>query len=66
MNRFSWDLRYPNARDFPGLILWSGSTRGPIAPVTLGRLPGRPDRVWRAIQAKPIASTKSGSTPSSQ
>ena len=32
MNRFSWDLRYPNARDFPGLILWSGSTRGPIAP----------------------------------
>ena len=32
MNRFSWDLRYPNARDFPGLILWAGSTRGPIAP----------------------------------
>ena len=32
MNRFAWDLRYPNARDFPGLILWSGSTRGPIAP----------------------------------
>ena len=32
MNRFSWDLRYPNARDFPGLILWAGSTRGPVAP----------------------------------
>ncbi len=32
MNRFSWDLRYPNARDFPGLIMWAGSTRGPIAP----------------------------------
>jgi photosystem II stability/assembly factor-like uncharacterized protein len=32
MNRFSWDLRYPNARDFPGLIMWSGSTRGPVAP----------------------------------
>jgi photosystem II stability/assembly factor-like uncharacterized protein len=32
MNRFSWDLRYPNARDFPGLIMWAGSTRGPVAP----------------------------------
>jgi hypothetical protein len=32
MNRFTWDMRYPNAREFPGLILWSGSTRGPQAP----------------------------------
>jgi photosystem II stability/assembly factor-like uncharacterized protein len=32
MNRFSWDMRYPGARDFPGLIMWGGSTRGPQAP----------------------------------
>jgi len=32
MNRFTWDMRYPNARDFPGLIMWAGSTRGPEAP----------------------------------
>ena len=32
MNRFNWDMRYPNARDFPGMILWSASTRGPMAP----------------------------------
>ncbi|HET7219512.1 MAG TPA: hypothetical protein VFJ02_15755 [Vicinamibacterales bacterium] len=32
MNRFTWDMRYPSARDFPGMILWAGSTRGPIAP----------------------------------
>ena len=32
MNRFTWDMRYPNARDFPGLILWAASTRGPQAP----------------------------------
>jgi photosystem II stability/assembly factor-like uncharacterized protein len=32
MNRFNWDMRYPGARDFPGLIMWAGSTRGPIAP----------------------------------
>ena len=32
MNRFTWDMRYPNARDFPGLIMWAGSTRGPQAP----------------------------------
>ena len=29
MNRFTWDMRYPGARDFPGLIMWAGSTRGP-------------------------------------
>ncbi len=29
MNRFTWDMRYPSARDFPGMILWAGSTRGP-------------------------------------
>src|SRR5204863_8649419 len=32
MNRFTWDMRYPDARDFPGLIMWAGSTRGPQAP----------------------------------
>ncbi|MBA3297117.1 MAG: glycosyl hydrolase [Acidobacteria bacterium] len=32
MNRFSWDMRYPNAHDFPGMILWSGGTQGPQAP----------------------------------
>ncbi len=32
MNRFTWDMRYPGAREFPGLIMWAGSTRGPIAP----------------------------------
>jgi photosystem II stability/assembly factor-like uncharacterized protein len=32
MNRFTWDMRYPGARDFPGLIMWAGSTRGPLAP----------------------------------
>jgi photosystem II stability/assembly factor-like uncharacterized protein len=32
MNRFTWDMRYPNAKDFPGLIMWSASTRGPQAP----------------------------------
>jgi photosystem II stability/assembly factor-like uncharacterized protein len=32
MNRFTWDMRYAGARDFPGLIMWAGSTRGPQAP----------------------------------
>jgi hypothetical protein len=32
MNRFTWDMRYGGARDFPGLIMWAGSTRGPLAP----------------------------------
>jgi photosystem II stability/assembly factor-like uncharacterized protein len=32
MNRFTWDMRYPNARDFPGMIMWAASPRGPAAP----------------------------------
>jgi photosystem II stability/assembly factor-like uncharacterized protein len=32
MNRFTWDMRYPAPKDFPGLILWAASTRGPQAP----------------------------------
>jgi hypothetical protein len=32
MNRFTWDMRYPNAPDFPGLIMWAGGVRGPQAP----------------------------------
>jgi photosystem II stability/assembly factor-like uncharacterized protein len=32
MNRFTWDMRYPNALDFPGMIMWAASTRGPAAP----------------------------------
>ncbi len=30
MNRFIWDLHYPDATTFPGLIMWAGSTRGPL------------------------------------
>jgi photosystem II stability/assembly factor-like uncharacterized protein len=31
MNRFQWDMRYKGARDFPKMIFWAGSARGPIA-----------------------------------
>jgi hypothetical protein len=30
LNRFTWDLRYPDAETFPGLVLW-GSLQGPRA-----------------------------------
>ncbi len=34
-NYFLWDLRYPDAKDFPGMIFWWGSLQGPrIAPGT--------------------------------
>ncbi len=32
VHRLTWDIRYPGAVDFPGLIMWAASTRGPIAP----------------------------------
>ncbi len=27
----TWDLRYPNATSFPGMVLWGGSVAGPAA-----------------------------------
>ena len=32
MNTFSWNMRYPDPSTFQGMILWSGSTAGPVAP----------------------------------
>jgi hypothetical protein len=35
MNRFVWDLRYPPAEDFEGMVLWGGGTDGPkVVPGT--------------------------------
>lgn len=31
LERFVWDLRYPDATGFENLIMWAGSTRGPTA-----------------------------------
>ena len=30
-NRFIWNMRYPNAKSFDGMIMWSGSMNGPKA-----------------------------------
>ncbi|MBX7117987.1 MAG: glycosyl hydrolase [Gemmatimonadaceae bacterium] len=32
LNQFAWDMRYPDASTFRGMIMWAGSTRGPVAP----------------------------------
>ena len=29
LNRFVWNLRYPDATTFPGLIMWAGNVQGP-------------------------------------
>ena len=31
LNRFVWDLHYEDATKFPGMILWAGGVRGPVA-----------------------------------
>jgi photosystem II stability/assembly factor-like uncharacterized protein len=31
MNRFVWDMRYPDARNVPGAIFWAGGVSGPQA-----------------------------------
>jgi photosystem II stability/assembly factor-like uncharacterized protein len=32
IHRLNWDIRYPGATDFPGMIMWAASSRGPVAP----------------------------------
>jgi photosystem II stability/assembly factor-like uncharacterized protein len=33
MNKFVWNMRYPDATTFPGIIMWAGGVQGPrIAP----------------------------------
>jgi photosystem II stability/assembly factor-like uncharacterized protein len=32
LHRLNWDMRYPGATEFPGLIMWAATTRGPQAP----------------------------------
>ena len=31
LNEFVWDMRYPDAVGFRGLVMWAGSVRGPMA-----------------------------------
>jgi len=31
LHRLNWDMRFPGATDFPGLIMWAASSRGPLA-----------------------------------
>jgi photosystem II stability/assembly factor-like uncharacterized protein len=32
VNTFSWNMRYPDASSFQGMILWAASVQGPMAP----------------------------------
>ena len=32
VNAFNWNMRYPDASTFEGLIMWAGGTQGPTAP----------------------------------
>ena len=30
LNKFVWNMRYPDATNVPGAVMWAGSTRGPL------------------------------------
>jgi photosystem II stability/assembly factor-like uncharacterized protein len=32
INSFNWNMRYPDASSFDGLIMWAAGTQGPMAP----------------------------------
>jgi hypothetical protein len=60
MNRFVWDMRYAGAKDFPNMILWAGSTRGPLAPPGTYRV-----RLTASgeTQTQPFAISRNPNTP---
>lgn len=47
VNTFSWNMRYPDASGFTGLIMWAGGLTGPMAP------PGRYS-VRMLVDGKPV------------
>ncbi len=48
INVFNWNMRYPDAPTFEGLIMWAGGTQGPTAP------PGT-YQVRLLVDGKPVA-----------
>ncbi len=32
INTFAWNMRYPDASSFDGIIMWAAGTQGPVAP----------------------------------
>jgi photosystem II stability/assembly factor-like uncharacterized protein len=32
LNQFAWNLRYPDASRFEGLVMWAATVQGPVAP----------------------------------
>jgi photosystem II stability/assembly factor-like uncharacterized protein len=47
VNTFAWNMRYPDASSFPGMILWAAGVTGPLVP------PGT-YRVRLAVNGKPV------------
>jgi hypothetical protein len=48
VNQFNWNMRYPDASTFEGLIMWAAGTQGPLAP------PGTYN-VRMIVDGKPVA-----------
>jgi len=47
VNTFAWNMRYPDASSFPGMILWAAGVTGPLVP------PGT-YKVRLAVNGKPV------------
>ena len=53
INAFNWNMRYPDASTFEGLIMWAGGTQGPTAP------PGT-YQVRMIVDGKPVGTQSFG------
>jgi photosystem II stability/assembly factor-like uncharacterized protein len=48
LNTFAWNMRYPDASSFPGMILWAAGTTGPLVPPAAYR-------VRLSVAGRPVA-----------
>ncbi len=63
VNSFVWNMRYPDASSFQGLIMWAAGTQGPVAPpgnyqvrmlVNGRQIATRPFRLMRDPRARDV------------
>ena len=63
LNRFVWDLRYPGAESFPGMVLWNGRVAGPRAVPGLYRARFTVGDQMQEVAFEVVEDPRSNATP---
>lgn len=64
LNRFVWDLRYPDAKGFEGLIMWAGGLTGPLAVPGMYQATLTVGEVSRSVEFEVLADPRADASQS--